>query len=123
MSSPISEKILQLGLKTLLDEMERLSQEAKADGVVKTVEFERLAKAISTHLKTIDDVNAHQDRAAAAAKLQQYTAYEDLPPPSPAERARIIKRLQKLYASIDLDAAIDRATLRHERERSDRNEP
>ena len=48
---------------------------------------------------------------------------EDLPPPSPAERARIIKRLQKLYASIDLDAAIDRATLRHERERSNRNEP
>ena len=85
MSSPISETILQLGLKTLLDEMERLSQEAKVEGVVKTVEFERLAKAISTHLKAIDDVNAHQDRAATAVKLQQYTACLLYTSPSPRD--------------------------------------
>ncbi len=123
MSSQISEQILQAGLSALLVEMERLTQEVDAGGTVKAIEFERLAKAISTYVKTVDDVKIHQDRILTQKRLQNYTAYEDLPPPSPEERARFIKRLQKLYASIDLGAAIERATLRHGGERSDRDEP
>jgi len=107
----------------LLAEVERLTQEVKAGAAVKPAEFERLAKAISTHLKAVDDVATHRARIAAEERAQQYTDYEDLPPPSPEARARIIKRLQKLYASIDLGAAIDRASLRHERQRPDGDEP
>jgi len=123
MSSPISETILQAGLDRLLAEMERLTQDVETGGTLKPSEFERLAKAISTHLKAVDDVNTHRDRVAKQNKLQAYTAYEDLPPPSPEERVRIIERLQKLYASIDLGAAIERASLRHDGQRSDRDEP
>ena len=123
MSSTISETILQAGLDTLLAEMARLTQEAESGADVKPAEFERLAKAISTHLKAVDDIQAHHDRLETQDKLLNFTAYEDLPPPSPEERARMIKRLQKLYASIDLGAAIERATLRHGGQRSDRDEP
>ena len=123
MSSKISETILHAGLETLLAQMARLTQEVENGTDVKSAEFERLARAISAHLKAVDDVAAHQDRAASKAKSRAHTAYEDFPPPTPQERARIIKRLQKLYASIDLGAAIDRASIRHERKRPDRDEP
>lgn len=123
LSLPLSETILQAGLETLLAEMGRLTQEAEMGSDVKPAEFERLAKAISSHLKAVDDIHAHRTRIETQDKLRNFTAYEDLPPPSPEERARIIKRLQKLYASIDLGAAIERATLRHGGERLDRDEP
>lgn len=123
MSSPISENILQAGLETLLSQMEKLAAEAQAGRLVNPAELERIAKAISSHLKAVDDLSAHHAKKAQVMASHRHTAYEDFPPPTSAERARFIKKLEKLYAAIDIDGALARAALRHERKRLDRDEP
>jgi hypothetical protein len=58
---------------------------------------EKLAKAISVHVKAVQDITAHNARCAAQEDDKKYLSYENLPPPSPEERARFIKRLTHLY--------------------------
>ena len=109
MPHPLSDTILQAGLETLLTQMERLTDQAVSGSAINPAEFEKLAKAISAHLKTMDDVIAYDRRQRDLDTPKSYTAYADFPPPSPEERAEILERLQKLYAKMDIGAALTRA--------------
>jgi hypothetical protein len=63
-------------------------------------EHERLAKAISFHLKALSDIRQHNLEITELTQDVRHTAYEDYPPPSPEDRARFMARLQKLYSEV-----------------------
>ena len=63
--------------------------------------LDALARSISTHLKALSDLDAYNRKAAQDADNQKYTSYEDLPPPSPADRKRFYIRLQSLVNEIN----------------------
>jgi len=85
-------------VERLLAEMQALSRDPEC---VVPDKLERLAKAVSIHLKAINDVNAHNGRVAKADEDKKYLSYEDLPPPTPEERARLIDRVQLLYDRVN----------------------
>ncbi|WP_409433475.1 hypothetical protein ACJ3XI_02925 [Litorimonas sp. RW-G-Af-16] len=103
MTEPISDQPLQDALTHLLAQIAALSNDAAGP----PAEMERLAKSVSAHLKSISDIQSHNERVAAHRFESQYTRYEDIPPPSPADRARFVARLQKLYAEVLSDADIE----------------
>jgi len=67
---------------------------------------EKLAKAISVHVKAVQDITAHNARCEAQEDEGIYLNYDDLPPPNPEDRARFIKRLKHLYAHLNAEGKI-----------------
>lgn len=59
--------------------------------------LDRLARAIQSQLKTLETLEARALREAEQ-KRQAYTCFEDLPPPPPEERARMVKLLTAHFA-------------------------
>lgn len=62
---------------------------------------EKLAKAISVQMKAVQDIYAHNQRVKVKEEQTKYLSYDELPPPSPEERAQFIKRLTRLYNRIN----------------------
>ena len=63
--------------------------------------LERLSRAISLQIKAIVDIEAHNDRARKQAEEKTYLNYEDLPPPSPKDRDKLLQRIQLLYDRVN----------------------
>ncbi|WP_017930140.1 hypothetical protein [Robiginitomaculum antarcticum] len=72
--------------------------------------MDKLARAISAQLKAHADLTVHNDRAAKACEQQKYTAYEDLPPPSPEDRKRFIERLLIIVDKIEAGQPVPDST-------------
>lgn len=89
---------LTLSVERLLIAIEDLSGDTKT---IAPDKLERHARAISIHLKAISDISAHNARIQSEQASQKYLSYEDLPPPPPEDRARIIARLQALYDHVN----------------------
>jgi len=83
----------------LLSEIDKASSNPSAE--INPEQMDRLARSISTHLKSLSDLDAYNHKTAEAADTQKYTAYEDLPPPSPADQDRFYIRLESLIRGID----------------------
>ncbi len=68
--------------------------------------LEKMAKSVSAQLKAIADIEQHNLRLRQSSQDKEYTRYEDLPPPSPQERARIKARFKdvvnQLIAGLDV---------------------
>jgi len=63
--------------------------------------LERLSRAISLQIKAISDIEAHNERARKQAEEKTYLNYEDLPPPSPKDRDKLLQRIQLLYDRVN----------------------
>ena len=59
--------------------------------------LEKLAKVIQAQLKTLDLLAAQTKQDEEARKAKRFTRFEDLPPPEPAERARMIALLNQHF--------------------------
>lgn len=73
--------------------------------------YEKLAKAISVQMKAVQDIYAYNQRASEHTEQTKYLNYDNLPPPSPEDRARFIKRLTRLYNRINDGGEISSADL------------
>ena len=69
-------------------------------------EAEKLARAISVQFKALHDIEAHNQKIAQKGGNEKYLSYEDLPPPTPEERARFRDRLEHLIAKIEVERPI-----------------
>ena len=69
---------------------------AKDDIEINPQKLDTHARSISTHIKALEDVGRYNAAALKATDEKKYTAYEDLPPPSPEDRKRFYGRLQSL---------------------------
>ncbi len=61
---------------------------------------DKWARAISTLLKTLDDMTARRTAIEARIAAKTHTRYEDMPPPTPEDEARFYERFRKLVGSI-----------------------
>jgi len=95
-------------ITSLLEQMtDNMKAPDNAQDVVKLLErSERLAKAISVHVKAVQDITAHNARYVAQEDEDIYLNYDDLPPPNPEDRARFIKRLKHLYACLNAEGTV-----------------
>lgn len=82
-------------IERLISEIGIFADDREAE--IKPDQLERLARAISVHLKAVQDIDAHNLREAQQDEDKKYTRYEDLPPPNPAERERLISRIRHHY--------------------------
>jgi len=69
-------------------------------------DYEKLAKAITVQMKAVQDIYAHNQRVSEVEEQTKYLNYDELPPPSPEERAQFIKRLTHLYHRLNERSAI-----------------
>ncbi len=70
---------------------------------------EKRAKVISLYVKAVQDITAHNARHAAQEEDGKHLSYDDLPPPSPEDRARFVKRLTHLYNRLNEQAPLPSA--------------
>lgn len=71
------------------------------DGKAAPERLDKMARAISAQLKAMADIQTHNERAAQTDEDKKYLRYEDLPPPSPADRARFTQRFIDLVGQIE----------------------
>lgn len=71
-------------------------------------QLERYARAMAAHIKVIAEIEAHNRQVAANSDSEKYTAYEDLPPPNPDERQRVIQRVLALAARFETGAGLSK---------------
>jgi len=98
---------LERTIRHMLDEMAKLS--VTIDDMLILDKSEKLAKAISIHVKTVQDITAYNARCAAQEDDGKYLDYENLPPPNPEDRARFIKRLTHLYHRLNANGDVPNA--------------
>ncbi len=72
-----------------------------AEGEIAPDIFEKKARAISVLLKTNGDIAGHNEAVIQLEDKEKYLSYEDLPPPPPEERDRIITRLVEQFRNIN----------------------
>jgi hypothetical protein len=63
-------------------------------------QLERLARAISTHLKALQSLDDYNLKISQKDEDEKYTRYEDLPPPSPEDQDRFYARLESVIGKI-----------------------
>lgn len=85
---------INMAVARLLEDIEILS--ASAEGYAPE-KMERMARALSAQLKAIAEIETHNRRIVQQDEEKNYLAYEDLPPPSPEDRDRILARVRLLY--------------------------
>ena len=89
----------------LLSEIERISivdpTETETSTPLPAERLERLAKALSVKLKVLSEIEALNCKVEDQNKSQKYLNYEDLPPPSPEDRKRIIAKIRLLYDRVN----------------------
>lgn len=93
---------LKSSVQTLLTEIETLTERADT---IDLTQLEKLARVIAAQLKTIDALQDHARREAEEMAAQTFTRFEDLPPPSPDERARMVRMLNAHFGVDDHDGA------------------
>lgn len=59
--------------------------------------LEKLARVVTLQLKTIDALLAHEIRERKETERRAFTRFEDLPPPPPEERARMVSILNRHF--------------------------
>lgn len=64
----------------------------------------KLAQVVTLQLKTIDALLAHEIREREETERRTFTRFEDLPPPPPEERARMVQILNRHFGVADRDA-------------------
>lgn len=106
---------LDRAIEAMIDAIGRLAQPRIEQGAaeqpqdppdIPVEKMERYARAISLQVKAIGDIEKHNQQVAAQTQSETYTSYDDLPPPNPEERARVIARVLALAADIDARAEI-----------------
>lgn len=85
---------LDMAAQRILVEIENLSADA---GDFTPDKLDRMARALTAQLKAIADIETHNGRVQKQDEEKNYLSYDDLPPPSPEERKRIIARVRLLY--------------------------
>jgi len=83
----------------LMEDINTLTVESHAD--IQPQKLDGFARSISTHIKALEDIEKYNAAAAKVDNEKKYTAYEDLPPPSPADRERFYIRLESLIREIE----------------------
>ena len=68
---------------------------------IQPVKLDGFARSISTHIKALEDLEKYNAAAAKAANEKAYSTYEDIPPPSPADRKRFYIRLKSLIRDVE----------------------
>ncbi len=91
--------IIPQALERFLDNIDQLTAGDTTE--LDLVRLDQLARTFSVYLKAAHDFDAHSRLVAEATTQQKYTRYEDLPPPSAADRARLIARLRALYDKVN----------------------
>jgi|GEM_PF-4207561 len=96
-------------VERLLDEIE--CQTIARDDASDAFEFspdklDRLAKTLTVQLKALSDLQAYNRKVEDENKSQKYLDYEDLPPPSPEDRDRLIARIRLLYNRVNAEEEI-----------------
>jgi hypothetical protein len=69
-------------------------------------QLERYARAMAAHIKVIAEIETHNRQVAVNSDSEKYIAYEDLPPPNPDERQRVIQRVLALAARFETGAKL-----------------
>lgn len=100
---------LERTITSLLEQLEAIPTDVDQSAPEK---YEKLAKAISVQMKAVQDIYAYNQRASEQTEHMKYLNYDNLPPPSPEERARFIKRLTRLYNRINDNEEISSATFK-----------
>lgn len=95
--SEIDPDNLQYAIDELLSSLGQHAAIANTDAEIAPEKIDRTAKAISTCLKTLSDINAFNKGMEVSREKDRYTAYEDLPPPNAEDRRRIIEGLMARY--------------------------
>jgi hypothetical protein len=90
--SDYSHTPLKLSIEKLLEDIE-----SQMTGDFDLSHLGALTAAILQQLKAMDTLEARREREAARAAKDSYTRFEDLPPPPPEERARIIALLNRHF--------------------------
>jgi hypothetical protein len=90
---------MERAIRRIMDTMSVMTDDP--EGEVSPERFERFARTISLQIKTMGDITAHNSRVSKSEDKEKYLSYEDLPPPSPEERERIIARLMERYRRVN----------------------
>lgn len=96
----ISSDSLNHAVTRLIEKTDFIVAEEIAD--LKVDQLEKTARAISVQLKALHEIEQHNQHLAQQADNKKYLSYEDLPPPTPEERARFRDRLERLIAKIEI---------------------
>jgi len=86
----------------VMDDIHEMTKEEVED--INPQTLDGFVRSISTHIKALEDVGRYNAVALKAADEKKYTAYEDLPPPSPEDRKRFYIRLESLISDIEAGA-------------------
>ena len=91
------------------DDLLNLSEhDEQAKPMANIAAVERCAKAVSQCMKTMGEIETHNRQVAANSDSEKYIAYEDLPPPNPSERQRVIERVLALAARFETGAGLSK---------------
>ncbi len=63
--------------------------------------LDKYARAITSQLKALQEVEAHNTAQRQNDESRTYTAYEDFPAPTPEERERFKQRLEYLISKVE----------------------
>jgi len=77
----------------LLEHIEAMPMDAE----MRLEQYDKFAKAVILQMKAVQDITAYNQQTATQDTQTKYLNYDDLPPPSPEDRTRFIKRLTRLY--------------------------
>ena len=91
---PVRLDSLTQSIGRVMDDIHEMTKDESVDINIQTLDG--FARSVSTHIKALEDVGRYNAAALKAADEKKYTAYEDLPPPSPEDRKRFYGRLQSL---------------------------
>lgn len=95
---------LERAIRHMLDQI--TANPAMVDNSSSLERSEKLAKAISLHVKAVQDITAHNARNAAQEDDGKYLSYDNLPPPNPKDTARFIVRLTHLYHRLNAETEV-----------------
>jgi len=90
---------LKQAIARLMDDINLMTDKDAID--IQPKRLDDFARSISTHLKALQDLEKYNAAAAKADDDKKYSTYENIPPPSPAERKRFYIRVQSLIGEIE----------------------
>lgn len=102
--NPISPDPIYHAITCLLSEIEHISildLDPATKASLPAERLERLAKTLSVNLKVLSEIEALNCKVEDKNKSQKYLNYEDLPPPRPEDRAKIIAKIRLLYDRVN----------------------